>query len=189
METNDERRKRRLAQICEGHGGVRAVAERAGLAWETLDQILKGTLLPQKADGTRSARSLGDPAARKIEEVFHLGRGWFDWPFDMVDFNAFAALDAEERGAVQAAMNAEIRRIAEVKAKQVLRKMGARKEAISDAGVEARMPVTKPTKRKSNFNFDNPQQEDNDGNHDVHGIQGQENAGSAGRGGRTGAKR
>jgi hypothetical protein len=106
METNDERRRRKLSALCERHGGVRALAELTGVAWATLDQILKGTLLPKKDDGTRSPRALGDANARAIEEALDLGRGWFDWPFDSVDFKAYAALSDTEKGFVQANMAA-----------------------------------------------------------------------------------
>lgn len=54
------------------------VAERAGLNPDTLMQVIKGTLLPPRRDGTRSPRSLGNEAARQIEEAFELGVGWFD---------------------------------------------------------------------------------------------------------------
>jgi hypothetical protein len=109
METSDERRKRRLARLCEQYGGVRAVAERSGVAWATLDQILKGTLLPvKKGDGTRSPRSLGDANARAIEDAMQLGRGWFDWPFDGVDFKAYAGLTEAEKAGVQGHMIAAI---------------------------------------------------------------------------------
>lgn len=45
---------------------------------QSLDQILKGVLLPAKSDGSRSPRKLGDAAAHKIEDAYKLGRGWFD---------------------------------------------------------------------------------------------------------------
>lgn len=79
METANERRKRKLDWLCKKHG-LAVVAEKSGLADAYLDQILKGALLPKKADGTRSARSLGDSAARAIEDAMHLGEGWFDAP-------------------------------------------------------------------------------------------------------------
>lgn len=84
METNAERRTRKLAALC-AIKGVKEVAEKAGLNPESLSQILKGVKLPPKKDGTRSARSLGDPAARKIEDAEQLGRGWFDLPDPEVD--------------------------------------------------------------------------------------------------------
>lgn len=81
METRAERRLRKLRALCEQHqqrGGVVFVAETAGLNANTLDQVLKGALLPAKADGTRTARTVGDKAATAIEDAFKLGRGWFD---------------------------------------------------------------------------------------------------------------
>lgn len=77
METNSERRRRKLADLCAERGIVK-VAERAGLNWQSLDQIIKKTLLPPKKDGTRSVKNLGDDAARKIEQAESLGEGWFD---------------------------------------------------------------------------------------------------------------
>lgn len=79
METNADRRRRKLAQLCEERG-LRGVAERAELNHQSLDQIIKGVLLPPKLDGSRSPRKLGDDAARRIEEAEGLGRGWFDLP-------------------------------------------------------------------------------------------------------------
>ncbi len=79
VETNNERRLRKLIQVCAAHGGHVAVATQAGLNPATLDQILKKVPLPpKKGDGSRSERALGDPAARAIEEAYKLGRGWFD---------------------------------------------------------------------------------------------------------------
>jgi hypothetical protein len=150
METNDERRKRRLAWLCEEHGGVHTVAEKAGVSWATLDQILKGALLPVRADGKRMPRSLGDENARAIEEAFGLGRGWFDWPFDAVDYTQYAALSPLEQGVVQGAMNQAIKDIAERKAKAVLRGLGVKKESAPDHEVEAKMPATK-TKPAQSF--------------------------------------
>lgn len=108
MEAKDTRRTRKLKQLCEENGGVRAVAERAGLGWEGLDQILKGTLLPKKADGTRSARALGDPAAEAIEDAFDLGRGWFDWPFDLIDHRRYWRLTEAQRVIAQDRMLEQI---------------------------------------------------------------------------------
>lgn len=78
METKGERRLRKLQDLCAKYGGHAAVAEFAGLNDQALDQILKGVLLPAKADGSRSAKALGDAAARAIEDAYKLGRGWFD---------------------------------------------------------------------------------------------------------------
>lgn len=78
VETNSERRLRKLKLLCATHGQTK-VAEAAGLKPIYLDQILKGVLLPpKKGDGSRSERALGDTAARAIEAAFLLGRGWFD---------------------------------------------------------------------------------------------------------------
>jgi len=77
METNSERRRRKLAEIC-AQKGLHKVAENAGLNWASLDQIIKKTLLPARKDGSRSAKNLGDDAARKIERAENLGEGWFD---------------------------------------------------------------------------------------------------------------
>jgi hypothetical protein len=102
MFTKDEIRRRRLEELCQREGGPQAVADKAKLAGAnlsgpTLDQIIKGSLLPAKADGSRSPRALGDALARKIEEVFDLGEGWLDWPFSNVDFKRFIALNPYQR--------------------------------------------------------------------------------------------
>ena len=78
METATERRLRKLQELAAVSGGIHAIAAAAGVSAASLDQIIKGTRLPKKADGTRSARSLGDAAARAIEDAYKLGRGWFD---------------------------------------------------------------------------------------------------------------
>jgi hypothetical protein len=79
METNAERRKRKLAVLATEHGGLEVIAQRAELSAESLVQVVKGTLLPPKRGSTdRSPRALGDSAARAIEGAFNLGRGWFD---------------------------------------------------------------------------------------------------------------
>ena len=77
METNSERRRRKLAEIC-AEKGIKEVAESAGLNWASLDQVIKKELLPPKKDGTRSPKNLGNEAARKIEAAQNLGIGWFD---------------------------------------------------------------------------------------------------------------
>lgn len=74
METRAERRLRKLRTLAsDTPGGIRALADVAGLNWQTLDQILKGVQLP-----SGNPRSLGDRAARSIEDAMRLGRGWFD---------------------------------------------------------------------------------------------------------------
>lgn len=81
METKDQRRKRKLELlIAATDGGMEAIAVEAKLNPAYLQQILKGSLLPAKKDGTRSPRALGDAAAEAIEDAYNLGRGWFDSP-------------------------------------------------------------------------------------------------------------
>ena len=90
METANDRRLRKLKALIEEKGGVEAVATAASISAQSLDQILKGTLLPKKADGTRSKRSLGDAAAWEIEDAYGLGRGWFDMSDAASEFSAEA---------------------------------------------------------------------------------------------------
>lgn len=78
METKSDRRLRKLRQLADQHGGLRAIADKAKVSAASLDQIVKGVPLPPKKDGSRSPRSLGDSAAHAIEDAFQLGRGWFD---------------------------------------------------------------------------------------------------------------
>ena len=96
METASSRRKRRLQELCDAHGGFAAVAEKAKVSGPTLDQILKGTLLPPKKDGTRSERSLGAALAAKIEGAFNLPRGWFDVAVESEILTPFRDLNAFE---------------------------------------------------------------------------------------------
>lgn len=77
MESADERRRRKLSALCQRYG-LRTVAERAKINPNTLDQVLKGVLLPPKQDGSRSPRALGDESVQKIEVAFGLPDGWFD---------------------------------------------------------------------------------------------------------------
>lgn len=77
METNAERRRKKLETFCNERG-LKAVAEAAGLNWQYIDQAIKKTLLPAKKDGTRGYRKMSDEAFEKIEDAFKLGRGWFD---------------------------------------------------------------------------------------------------------------
>lgn len=77
METRSERRRRKLSELCDAFG-LKTIAEDAELSPLYLSQIIKGVKLPPKADGTRSARALGDTAARAIETKRGLGIGWFD---------------------------------------------------------------------------------------------------------------
>jgi hypothetical protein len=105
MDTNDEVRRRRLERLCkETLGGLVTVAQNAGQSWAALDQILKRVELPPKKDGTRSAKALGDAAARSIESAHGLPEGWLDWPLDAVDYSKYAKLSDIDKGAVQARM-------------------------------------------------------------------------------------
>lgn len=94
METAGDRRRRKLKVLCDSLGRP-AVAEAAGKSPIYLEQIIKGVLLPQKRDGTRSPRNLGDAAARAIERAFQLGEGWFDAPDDSGDLSHEARTVAE----------------------------------------------------------------------------------------------
>jgi hypothetical protein len=107
METSSERRKRKLEWVVANKGGLAAVAKAADVSRASLDQILKGTLLPKKQDGTRSPRSLGDTAARAIETAFDLGTGWFDAPVEAPAFEFDA--DTLEHAAVYAGLKPEER--------------------------------------------------------------------------------
>lgn len=110
METIAARRMRKLQWLAKEKGGHEAIASAAGLNPATLDQILKGVLLPKKADGTRSPRALGSPAARAIEAAFDLGPGWFDsedtvvevrlTPDELDMINAYRQLQAQRGAAV-----------------------------------------------------------------------------------------
>lgn len=111
MESKDDRRYRRLKKLAESHGGVRAIAEKAGLKWASLDQVIKKTALPAKKDGSISPRSLGDASAEAIEDAYGLGRGWFDWPFDRVDHRRYWLLDDGERAIAQDRLSQEIDRL------------------------------------------------------------------------------
>jgi hypothetical protein len=134
MDTNAEIRRRRLVELCNQEGGVRVVADKAKMNWQALDQIIKKVLLPQKADGTRSPRTLGDDTARKLEEVFDLGRGWFDWPFEHVDFRLWESLDENQRAAVQGRLDAAMREVLQKKRPKVLEALN--RTAVSDKKVE-----------------------------------------------------
>ena len=63
METASERRLRKLKTLAEDptRGGIRKIADRAGLNYQTLDQIIKGIPLPVKKDGIapHPVRSIG----------------------------------------------------------------------------------------------------------------------------------
>lgn len=143
METNDERRKRKLRQLAALHG-LDALADAAGLKGsESLDQILKGVKLPPKADGTRSERSLGDESARKIELALGLERGWFDedWPFPLVDQARWARCTSEQRGYVQGALTRALDEVTE--GKPLPKNRNAMLQKVSTPGqTDARSPAS-----------------------------------------------
>jgi len=103
METNEDRRRRKLEALIKHHG-AETVASEAGLSAAYLNQIVKRVLLPKKADGTRSPRALADDAARRIERGLGLATGWMDWPFDGFDLVAYYSLTAKEQGELEAKM-------------------------------------------------------------------------------------
>ena len=72
-----ETRRKKLAQLLKERG-IRQVASRAALNWQSLDQVIKCVLLPPKKDGSRAPRSLGSAMARRIEASESLPDGWFD---------------------------------------------------------------------------------------------------------------
>lgn len=81
METNAERRRRKLIEVCRDHGGEARVAELAGLNADALKQIVRGyksSHPPKSGIDAPSTRGLGDTAARAIERALTLERGWFD---------------------------------------------------------------------------------------------------------------
>ena len=77
METNAERRRKKLETFCSQRG-LKSVADAAGLNWQYIDQAIKKTLLSPKKDGTRGYRKMSDEAFEKIEVAFKLRCGWFD---------------------------------------------------------------------------------------------------------------
>lgn len=101
METNEERRRRKLEALIK-HYGAETIATKAKLNSAYLDQIVKKRLLPMKADGTRSARTLAEDAARRLEEGLGLATGWLDWPLDGVPLTSYYALTERERGEFEA---------------------------------------------------------------------------------------
>lgn len=103
METNEDRRCRKLKALIKHHG-AEVVATQAGLSAAYLDQIVKKVLLPKKADGSRSHRALADDAARRIERGLDLPTGWLDWPFDGFDLVLYYSLTEKEQGELEAKM-------------------------------------------------------------------------------------
>lgn len=117
METNEDRRRRKLEALIKSHG-VEEVAAQAGLSAAYLDQIIKRVLLPKKADGTRSPRALADDAARRIERGLGLAVGWMDWPFDSFDAVTYYSLSEKEQGELEALMRSSAAEILARRSKQ-----------------------------------------------------------------------
>jgi hypothetical protein len=90
LETNDERRLRKLNELINGLGGGTEgrveLARRAGVNETYVRQIVAGTPTPKRpsrSDKPEDAkeerkRSVGDDMARKIEAGMGLPRGWMD---------------------------------------------------------------------------------------------------------------
>lgn len=144
MDTNEEVRRRRLKQLCDANGGLRAVAAKAEMNWQSLDQVIKRVLLPPKADGSQSPKALGDAAARDLERAYGLGEGWMDWPFEHVDFSAWAALDPTQRvfaeGQIAAAISA---------AAKTVTPAFMNKKPVTDKKVEQHFPALAPEESKA----------------------------------------
>lgn len=114
--TNDEIRRRRLAQLMKVVD-LAVIAEKAGVSAQNLDHFLKRRKQStERADGSRPVVGMGDKVARQIEEAFGLGAGWLDWPFVAVDFKAWAALDQIQRAYVEGQLEAAIQNAAAKKA-------------------------------------------------------------------------
>lgn len=85
METNDQRRRRKLGELANTHG-LEALAKAARETDATLKtsaaslkQVVQGYASSfELGNGSRSERGLGDRVARAIETAFQLGTGWFD---------------------------------------------------------------------------------------------------------------
>lgn len=104
METMDDRRRRKLRALCEEHG-IKRLAAKAGVSWANLDQIIKEVV----GTGMENPKSLSTATARKIEDAYDLGRGWFDWPFDGVDHQRYYSLSATDQAIVQGEMKHAIK--------------------------------------------------------------------------------
>lgn len=132
--TNDEVRRRRLVQLSGLiAGGLVAIAEKAQVSAQNLDHVIKR----RRQSGTRRASEdkplvqLGDKIARRIEAAYGLGEGWFDWPFERVDFASYAALDADQRLIVQGRMIAAIEQaVTQTSAVASTRDQGAARKTI-----------------------------------------------------------
>lgn len=104
MDTNDEVRRRRLSRlIAKTEGGLKGVAQRAGLSAQALGQLLKITHLPKKKTSDEQSRKcMGNPAARALERAYELLEGWMDWPLEAVDYEVYQALSDFNKATAQA---------------------------------------------------------------------------------------
>lgn len=108
--TNAEVRRRRLVQLASHVGGLDVIATGAKVSAQNLDHIVKKRRQSkERADGTKPIIDMGDQLARKIEEAFSLTPGWLDWPFEHVDFDAFAKMNREQMAMVQQRLSDAIR--------------------------------------------------------------------------------
>jgi len=103
-DTNEEVRRRRLAQLAEEVGGLDVVGGAAGVSAQNLDHILKRRKGARRQDGTQKPVGVGDDLARRVERAFGLRLGWMDWPFAVVPFQAWARLKDQDRGFAQAGL-------------------------------------------------------------------------------------
>lgn len=107
-ETASERRKRKLIDLCNTHG-LQHVASESKVSAAYLDQIIKGALLPEKSDGSRSQRNVGDPLARKIEDGMGFATGWFDLSEGAGDWDAETIAVADQFQKMDAALRKRFR--------------------------------------------------------------------------------
>jgi hypothetical protein len=145
--TNDEVRRRRLAQLAdEVEGGLKAIAEQAEVSAANLTHILKrraqGTA---RANGHKPPVAMGDKVARQIETALHLAPGWLDWPFANVDFDAFVALGGTQRLIVQVKMNDAIKE--QSSKKSMVRQVD--RTPVSNKKVEQHLPALSPADAKA----------------------------------------
>lgn len=108
---------------------------------QNLDHVIKR----RRQSGTRRGADdrplvqLGDKVARQIEAAYDLGEGWFDWPFEGVDFKTFASLNIVQRAIVEGQLIVAIREAAKQQHSQALEPVG--RKAVSDRKVEKHLPL------------------------------------------------
>jgi hypothetical protein len=110
MTTNDTVRRHRLVLLAAAAGGLQKLADLPAKkqSWAALDQVIKRTPLPAKADGSISQKSLGDRAARDLELATGHAPGWLDWPLDGVDFDKYSNLTEAQQNQLQGRMSLEM---------------------------------------------------------------------------------